>query len=223
MIFDEFDITLPKGGGEYKKVNRYLLLFLLLFALARACADVLADGEENPLILVENTANQMLSELKKRKQELQANPEKIYELVDHIVLPRFDFVRMSRLSLGRYWRRATEPQRKAFVEAFRQLLVRTYATALLNYSDQKIIYKPQRQTPGAKNVTVKTVVSEPGGTPVPIDYRLHRKNGEWKVFDVSVDGVSLVSNYRSSFASQIRRYKMDGLIRKLQSKNQPGD
>lgn len=203
-------------------MNRYLLLLVLLFTLTGACAVVLADDHEKPLILVKNTANQMLLELKKRKQELQTNPEKIYELVDHIVLPRFDFVRMSQLALGRYWRRATKAQRHAFVEAFRQLLVRTYAMALLNYSNQEITYKRQQQDPGAKAVTVKTVVSEPGGTPVPIDYRLHRKNGEWRVFDVTVDGVSLVSNYRSSFASQIRRYKMDGLIRNLQSKNKQG-
>jgi len=193
---------------------------LLLFALLGVAAVAQAHNHEQPLELVQNTANQMLAEMKSRKPELQANPEKIYQLVDQIVLPRFDFKRMSRLALGRYWRRASEAQKQAFTNAFRELLVRTYATALLNYSDEEIVYKPLRQSPGGDDVTVNTLVSEPGGTPVPIDYRLHWENGEWKVYDVSVDGISLVSNYRSSFASQIRRYKMDGLIQRLQSMNQ---
>ena len=177
-----------------------------------------AAGHEEPLTLVRNTADQMLAEMKNRKRELQANPEKIYRLVDQIVLPRFDFERMSRLALGRHWRKASEQQRKAFVAAFRQLLVRTYATALLNYSDEQIVYKPLRQEPTGKEAVVNTLVSEPGGSPVPIDYRLHQgSDGHWRVYDVIVDGVSLVSNYRSSFASEIRRRGMDGLIRKLQA------
>lgn len=193
---------------------------LLLLALLGVAAIVQAHNHEQPLELVQNTANRMLAEMKSRKSELQSNPEEIYQLVDQIVLPRFDFKRMSRLALGRYWRRASEAQKQAFTNAFRELLVRTYATALLNYSDEEIVYKPLRQSPRANEVTVNTLVSEPGGTPVPIDYRLHRENGQWKVYDVSVDGISLVSNYRSSFASQIRRYKMDGLIQRLQSMNQ---
>ncbi len=193
---------------------------LLLLALLWMAAVAQAHNHEQPLELVRNTADQMLAEMKSRKPELQAKPEKIYQLVEQIVLPRFDFKRMSRLALGRHWRRASEAQRLAFTDAFRELLVRTYATALLNYSDEEIVYKPLRQTSGAENVTVNTLVSEPGGTPVPIDYRLHLENEEWKVYDVSVDGISLVSNYRSSFASQIRRYQMDGLIQRLQSMNQ---
>ncbi|HEB95597.1 MAG TPA: ABC transporter substrate-binding protein, partial [Sedimenticola thiotaurini] len=131
---------------------------------------------------------------------------------------RFDFERMSRLALGRHWRKASEQQRQAFVAAFRQLLVRTYATALLNYSDEQIVYKPLRQEPTGKEAVVNTLVSEPGGAPVPIDYRLHLgSDGHWRVYDVIVDGVSLVSNYRSSFGSEIRRRGMDGLIRKLET------
>jgi len=197
-------------------------LLPLLFVLWWQAGGVQAHNHERPLELVKSTADLMLSEMRNRKQELRANPEKIFQLVDQIVLPRFDFERMSRLALGRYWRRADETQRQDFVKAFRELLVRTYATALLNYSDEKIVYRPLRQAPGATDVTVNTLVSEPGGTPVPIDYRLYLKEGEWRVYDVSVDGVSLVSNYRSSFASQIRRYGMDGLIQRLRSMNQRG-
>ena len=198
------------------------LLPLLLLALSWPAMQVQAHNHEQPLELVRNTADQMLSEMRSRKQELQEDPEKIFRLVDQIVLPRFDFERMSRLALGRYWRRASKAQQRAFVNAFRELLVRTYATALLNYSDEKIVYRPLRQAPGATEVTVNTLVSEPGGTPVPIDYRLYLKDGEWRVYDVSVDGASLVSNYRSSFSSQVRRYGLDGLIQRLQSMNQRG-
>ncbi len=192
------------------------LLLLLVVLLAPTAFPAAAPGD--PLSLVRDTAERMLQEMRARKAELQANPDQIYRLVEQIVLPRFDFERMSRLAVGRHWRRASDDQRRAFVEAFRQLLVRTYATALLNYSDEQIVYKPFRAEPGARNVVVNTLVSEPGGTPVPIDYRLHRgEDGQWRVYDVIVDGVSLVSNYRASFNNEIRRHGMDGLIRRLRA------
>jgi len=172
-----------------------------------------------PEEIVRQTSDQMLAELADRKQELQASPGKIYDLVEHIVLPRFDFQRMSQLVLGKYWPRANDGEKDAFVRAFRQLLVRTYATALLNYSGQEIIYLPSHQTADSQEVTVNTQVQASGALPIPIDYRLYLNGAEWKVFDVSIDGISLVSNYRSSFASQIRRYKLSGLIEKLEQRN----
>ncbi|WP_428609354.1 MlaC/ttg2D family ABC transporter substrate-binding protein [Sedimenticola sp.] len=191
-------------------------LWLVLLSLLATPAISAVVPEE----VVRQTSDQMLAELMTRKQELQASPGKIYDLVEHIVLPRFDFQRMSQLVLGKYWRRAKEAEKEAFVKAFRQLLVRTYATALLNYSGEEIVYLPSREDGGGSEATVNTAVQATGALPIPIDYRLYLNGEEWKVFDVSIDGISLVSNYRTSFASQIRRYKLSGLIEKLEQRNE---
>lgn len=191
-----------------------LWLVLLLFLTTPAFSA--ATPEE----IVRQTSDQMLAELSDRKQELQESPGKIYDLVEHIVLPRFDFQRMSQLVLGKYWPRASDGEKEAFVKAFRQLLVRTYATALLNYSGQEIVYLPSHQRTDSNEAVVNTQVQASGALPIPINYRLHLNSEEWKVFDVSIDGISLVSNYRSSFASQIRRHKLAGLIEKLEQRNE---
>ncbi|HHH39549.1 MAG TPA: ABC transporter substrate-binding protein [Sedimenticola sp.] len=201
-----------------------VILFLSGIALVTGGTSPAVAGitaaKEDPYALVKQTADRVLAEIASRKEELTRNPGRIYGLVDDIVLPRFDFYRMSRLVLGRYWRRATDPERAAFVREFRELLVRTYATALLSYSGQKIEYLPGHVAPGARRVKVNTQVREPGAPPIPIDYSLYLDDkGEWKVYDVSIDGVSLVSNYRSSFSSQIRRYKLSGLIQRLAERN----
>jgi phospholipid transport system substrate-binding protein len=193
-------------------------IWLLLALLLAAPAVASADAEE----IVRQTSDQMLTELKERKQELQASPSKIYALVEHIVLPRFDFERMSRLVLGKHWPRASEGEQEAFVRVFRELLVRTYATALLNYSGQEIVYLPSHKAADGKEVTVNTKVQATGAPAIPINYRLYLNGKEWQVYDLSIDGVSLVSNYRSTFSSQIKRYKLSGLIERLEKRNQPG-
>lgn len=198
-------------------MNRYgmpLLLSVLLMASGAATATLV-----DPMQLVKQTSEQVLAEVKSRKQELTESPGKIYGLVEEIVLPRFDFERMSRLVLGKHWRAASDDQRGKFVIQFRELLVRTYATALLNYSDQEIRYLPVRQVDGAEEVTINTEVAAAGAPKVPINYALYRDGDSWRVFDVAIDGVSLVSNYRTTFASQIRRYKLDGLIAQLEERN----
>jgi phospholipid transport system substrate-binding protein len=195
---------------------------LVLLSLLAFGTPASADLVEDPLMFVKSTADQVLSEISNRKAELSAEPAKIYELVDQVILPRFDFVRMSRLVLGKNWRRATPEQQKAFIREFQELLIRTYATALLNYSGQEIVYLPVRAGKDDRKVTVNTQVREVGAPAIPVDYRLQHSGNGWKVYDVSIDGISLVSNYRSSFANQIRRYKIDGLIAKLEKLNQRG-
>lgn len=197
-------------------MNRHFVAGLWLVMLLLATPVAWATMPED---IVRQTSDQMLAELTDRKAELQASPGKIYELVEHVVLPRFDFQRMSRLVLGKYWRRASDSEKSAFVNAFRELLVRTYATALLNYSGQEIVYLPVQRKASGDEVTVNTQVQSTGALPIPIDYRLYRDGEDWKVFDVSIDGISLVSNYRSSFASQIRRHQLSGLIQKLEQRN----
>jgi phospholipid transport system substrate-binding protein len=198
-------------------VKRFIgLTILLLWTAAATAVDDTASA------LVRNTSNQMLAALERNRTEIDRNPERIFSLVDTIVVPHFDFERITQSAVGRYWRQATPSQRAALTDQFQRLLVRTYAKALLSYSGQEIRYLPVRPGRGSGSVTVSTEVREAGGAPVSIDYRLNLKKGAWKVYDVSIDNVSLVSNYRSSFASQIRQNGIDGLIARLRQMNGKG-
>lgn len=173
--------------------------------------------------LVRDTSERMLGVLKQRRGELEHNPRLIYKMVEEIVVPQFDFQRITQSALGLQWRGASPEQRRLLVAEFQQLLVRTYAKALLNYADRRIHYLPLRPGGGADEVLVRTQVSEGGGgSPIPIDYRLYLRDGTWRVYDVVIDGVSLVSNYRTSFASEVSRQGIDGLIRALRARNQAG-
>jgi len=188
-------------------------LLLVLPAAARA-----ADSTD-PQALVRATADRVLAQVKARKAELQADSSGIYQLVQQYVVPHFDFQRMTQSAMGRHWRAASAEQRTALVREFQEMLVRTYAVALLNYSGQQIEYLPLRASASDDDVVVQTKVSDAGAPPIPIDYRLSRTVGNWKVYDVTIDGVSLVSNYRSMFAEQVQRNGVDGLIRQLSDRN----
>lgn len=192
-----------------------LVLAILLLGL---CGSAVAA--EGPRELVQETASKVLDRLAAQQQEMKQHPDRLYALVDDLVLPHFDFVRMSKWVLGRrYWTQASNEQKRRFVTAFRDLLVRTYATALLEYTGQKLKVMPLRDDPAQGDVVVRTEVAQGSGRPVSINYSLYRKDsGEWKVYDVAVEGVSLLSNYRSSFASQIRREGMDALIQQMESR-----
>ena len=174
---------------------------------------------QSPQDMVQQTAEQMLGKLRTEREIIDAHPERIYDLVDQILLPHFDFERMSSWVLGRYWRSATPKQRQEFTEQFRILLVRTYAKSLSSYTDNKITYLPFRGGQEQSDVKVRTEVDQPGGFPIPIDYDLYLKGDEWKVFDVTIDGVSLVTNYRTTFANQIRQDGIDKLISSLAERN----
>ncbi|MGD2083957.1 MAG: ABC transporter substrate-binding protein [Chromatiales bacterium] len=193
-----------------------IAVLLLLTALPRAW------GATGPVDLVRGTADRVLEQIAHRKAELEADPSGIYELVKDEVVPHFDFERMAQWVLGRYWNEASEQQRSRFVVEFREMLVRTYAKVLLEYSGQQIAYPPMRVPEGAREVKVRTEVLEAGAPPVPVDYSLYYDGRRWRVFDVVVDGVSLVSNYRSSFSREIRRAGIDSLIRKLEQRNRGG-
>jgi phospholipid transport system substrate-binding protein len=191
----------------------------LLSALAFLAGAVQA-AEVAPDVLVKDTAQEVLAIVKKDKDIQAGDRKKIYDLVEAKVLPHFDFRRMTQLAVGRYWRQASPEQQEALVNEFRTLLVRTYSTSLTAYKDQVIEYRPLRLQPGDTDVTVKTVVRQTGGQPpVPIDYSLILTPNGWKVYDVTVDNISLVTNYRSSFATEIRTKGVDGLIRSLAEKN----
>jgi len=171
--------------------------------------------------VVKSTTDQVVERLRGQKAELDSHPERIYEVIHELVVPHFDFQSMSKWVLGSNWKAATDDQRSAFVSQFRTLLVRTYAKALLEYSDEEIRFFPVESDPKSNLVVVRTEVNQPGGgSAIPIQYRMHVSGGEWKVVDVSVDGVSLVSTYRGSFASEIRKSGLDALIAKLSERNE---
>lgn len=191
-----------------------IVLILLLLAGSLSMAE-----DARPVEMIRSTADYVLEQVRARKAELQKDSSGIYALVQEKVLPFFDFRLMSRGALGKYWRRASETQKRELAHEFQELLVRTYATTLLNYSDQTIEYLPYRAKPEDQRVTVATRIHG-GGPAVPINYRLYRQSdGSWKIYDVVVDGVSLVSNYRSSFAAEVKKGGVDGLIKTLKKHN----
>jgi phospholipid transport system substrate-binding protein len=184
------------------------------------CATTAAVATEMaPDALVKATSQDVLEIVKKDKDIQAGSKQKIYALVDAKVLPHFDFKRMTQLAVGKFWRQATPAQQDELVKEFRILLVRTYSTSLSTYKNQTIDYKPLRMGSGDIDVTVRTVVNQPGGQPIPIDYGLQKTADGWKVYDVVVDNVSLVTNYRGSFSSEIRKSGIDGLIKTLVDKN----
>lgn len=192
----------------------------LFLVTAFFCATAVAVAAEMaPDVLVRETSQDVLEIVKKDKDIQAGNKQKIYALVDAKVLPHFDFKRMTQLAVGKSWRQATPAQQDALIKEFRALLVRTYSISLSTYKNQIIDYKPLRMQPGDTDVTVKTVVKQPGGQPIPIDYSLQKNDDGWKVYDVVVDNISLVTNYRGSFASEIRQSGIDGLIKVLVDKN----
>jgi phospholipid transport system substrate-binding protein len=193
----------------------------LLFAAALAVlpiAPVLAQATA-PDVLVRTVTNEVIGIIKQDKEIQAGDTRKTIALVEQKVLPHFDFGRMTALAMGANWRRATPEQQKLLVEQFRTLLVRTYSTALTAYRDQVIEFRPLRAQPGDTEVTVRSEVRQSGTQPVTIDYSMAKSNDAWKVYDVSVGGVSLVTTYRETFAAEVRNAGVEGLIKSLADKN----
>ena len=176
--------------------------------------------ESVPEKLIRNASDQLLSQIRSNPGQFQRDPAKLYALVDEVVLPHFDFTTMTDLALGRYKSKVSAEQKQLITNEFRTLLVRTYAKALLEYNNQKIIYLPTEGSLEGGDVTVRTEIEQAGGFPIPLNYSLKRRKQAWKVYDISVDDISLVTNYRSSFSREIRKNGVDGLIKTLHERNQ---
>jgi phospholipid transport system substrate-binding protein len=177
-----------------------------------------AHAANGPREVVQQASDEMLSALRANQASLEQNPEAIYELVWDILLPHFDFQRMSQWVMGPHWRQASPAQREEFVDRFRTLLVNTYGKALLDYSNEDVVF-PDAPPPSGDDVTVRSEVTQTGSAPIPITYRLHNRDGNWKVYDVTVEGVSLVTNYRSQIDSLVRREGIEGMLQKLDANN----
>jgi len=176
------------------------------------------QAASDPVAFLRNTADYVFKQVETRRTELEKDSSKIYSLVEARVVPHFDFYVMSRSALGKHWRKASGTQKQRLAREFQELLVRTYALALLNYSGQQIQYLPFRGDLNAQRIVVNTRV-QTGGPPVPINYRLYQKQGDWMIYDVIIDGMSLVTNYRSSFNTEVGRGGINGLIATLAERN----
>lgn len=192
---------------------------IFLVALATSFASQMAVAQDAPDAIVRKNTNEILAAIKADKDLAAGDQKKIEKLADEKVLPYFNFVRMTQLAVGRNWRDASDAQKKSLIDEFRTLLVRTYSTSLTQYRNQTIEVKPTKMAAGDTEVVVKTQVNQPGGQPIPIDYSMEKTDNTWKVFDVLIDGVSLVTNYRSSFNTEIQKSGIDGLIKSLSERN----
>jgi phospholipid transport system substrate-binding protein len=172
-----------------------------------------------PQQVVQETSTQMLEALRSHREVLRQDPSRLYGLVHQIILPNFDFNVISRWVLGRAWQQATPDQRRQFAQEFQTLLVRTYSNALLEYVDEDFQILPARGAVDGDEATVRTEIRLSAGQPIPIHYRMHLRDGTWKIIDVTVEGISLVTNYRSTFASQIRSSGLDAVIADLRQRN----
>lgn len=194
-------------------------LFSTFIAITTTAFTFAASAQEAPDELVRRSTNEILAAIKADKDLQAGNQKKIEKLAEEKVIPYFNFARMTQLAVGRNWRDASDAQKKALTEQFRMLLVRTYSTSLSQYRNQSIDVKTLNVAPTDTEVIVKTLINQPGGQPIPIDYSVEKIGTGWKVFDVLIDGVSLVTNYRSSFNTEIQKNGIDGLVKSLTERN----
>ena len=195
-------------------MKKRMWMWLWVFMLPVYAADVPPDE------LARATTDKIVALLKTNKNAYAKDHSKLYAMVDEHVLQHFDFRAMSRTVLGRNWRDADEDQRARFTAEFRNLLVRTYATALLKYNDQQIVYLPFKRDPNDRTALVKSEVRRnDGGPPIAINYSFYHTNNGWKVYDITVEGASLVTTYQSTYAARMQKEGLDALIKSLAVEN----
>jgi len=195
-------------------MKRFVAAFILSCGLVAP-----AFAQDAPDALVKTVTLEVVDLITRDKEIKSGNRAKLIEVIEAKVLPHFNFTAMTALAMGQNWAKATPEQKKLLTDQFKTLLVRTYASALAAYSEQKFDFRPLRAKPTDTDVTVNVRVIQPGAQPVTIDYSMEKGASGWKVYDVMVGGVSLVANYRTEFANTVRNSGIDGLIKNLQTKN----
>ena len=199
------------GGGW----PRAALVLIGIVVAATAYAASLSPAQR----VVEQVSEGLMRVLREDRHLLETDPAYVHRLVDELFLPNIDFDRVSALILGRYWRDSTPRQRRAFQRAFKDMLINTYAHAMNSLSDWEIRYLPSRPGPDVRRVTVRTEILYGGRKPIPVDYRMVYEDARWLAYDVSVDGISLLTTFRSIFTGIARERGLDGLIRELERRN----
>lgn len=204
-----------------KFFNKAIVALLMLFSLVGVSSIATAEDMPAPQALVKDSSDKMMQSLKDNAVQLETDPDLIYSLVTDILMPHFDFEKMAKLALGKNWRGLSDAQKVKFTSEFRSLLIRTYATAMLEYTDEEIRFLPFRDDVKRKRVQVGMDIIQKGGPSIPMSLSLYQnKSDDWKVYDVKIDGISLVTNYRSTFGTEIRNDGVDKLIERLASKNE---
>jgi phospholipid transport system substrate-binding protein len=199
------------------------ILFKTAVPLLAAAFVVTVQAQDAPDVLVKTVTLEVVEIIAKDKEIRSGDRTKLIGLIEAKVLPHFNFNAMTALAMGQNWNKATPEQKKRLIEEFKTLLVRTYASALAAYSEQKLDFRPLRAKPTDTDVVVNVRVLQPGTQPVPIDYSMEKTATGWKVYDVMVGGVSLVANYRTEFNHAVRESGIDGLIKNLNAKNRSLD
>ena len=197
-------------------MRRFLGFCLLLLSLP-------VFAQETPDALVRRVTDEVLEIVRKDKEIQNGNARKVVDLVEAKVLPNFNFPHMTALAVGKEWRRATPQQQERLTQEFKTLLVRTYSNSLTAYRNETIKFKPFTLPAGATDALVRTEVHQAGNKPIQLDYNLEKLDSGWKVYDVVVAGISLVTNYRDQFGQEIRNGGIDGLTQSLAAKNQALD
>lgn len=196
-----------------QKLCKYLFLISILCA---ASAHAQMPG---PDALAKSVTDEVLAVIRADKDIQSGNQKKVLDLVEAKVLPHFSFPRMTQLAMGRNWRAANPEQQKKLVGEFRTLLVRTYTTAFTQYKNQTVEYKPARMAAGDTDVVVQSLIKQNSGPPIAVDYSMEKTDSGWKVYNMKIEGISLVENYRNTFNTEIQKNGVDGLITTLAEKN----
>lgn len=195
--------------------SRILIPFLMLLVMQ----PVAAATDTPPSQVIQEASAKITSEIASRKPELREDSAKLYKLVEDIVLPHFDFDFIAKLVLGRAWKEANPDERSRFTAAFQHLLVRTYSNALLEYSGEELKWLEAQPSENPNRVVQRAEVTLASGQIVPMNYRMHKTATGWKVYDINIDAISLVMNYRGTFAGEIRKNGLGSLIERLEAKN----
>jgi phospholipid transport system substrate-binding protein len=198
------------GGSIVRK-----LLLIVAFGLA-SLVSLAAQAQQAPDEFVREAAGLLDEAVSERKQELMSDKDALYEVINEILLPRFDRRYAAQLVLGRHWRTASEEQREQFIEAFYQSLMRQYADGVLEFDLSQLEILPYRGDPSKTRTVVRTVVKLDDGTEAPVDYGLIKKDSGWQVFDVTIEGISYVRNFRAEFNSEIQAKGIDAVIQRLE-------
>jgi len=202
---------------------RKIVLKSALVLISALAAPLPLAQDVAPDVLLKAVTLEVIAIIRQDKDIQAGNPAKVADLVETRILPLFDFTRITQIAVARNWRLATPEQQKALTTEFKTLLVRTYSTALSSYRDQAIEFKRLRAASGDTEVTVKSVIRQPGTVPLTMDYDMEKTTAGWKVYDVKIEGVSLITTYRETFAGIVRGGGVEGLIKSLSGKNRQGD
>lgn len=216
---DQGSRAAEEGGAALERRRFLIRCALILACLGSGTFAAENAGLSEPQRVVQRVSDGLRRVLQEDRRLLETDPAYVHRLVDELFLPNVDYPRVLAMVLGAYWKKATPTQRNAFGREFKALLINTYATAVNELSEWEIRYLPLRLRREETDVVVRTQVLQPGGKPIDVDYRMRNNDGRWLAYDVKVAGVSLLANYRSTFARMARQKGIDGLIEDLAERN----